>query len=71
MKSIGKNKTQHSVESNAYTACCTIHKDIEYVFIVWWRVQKIFPKNKNLAKYKYIQIYSIYQKKMFWRINQQ
>ena len=35
--------------------CCLRYKDIEYKFIVWWRVySKIFPEIENLAKHKYI-----------------
>ena len=37
-KNIEKNKIQHSIKSNAYNECCTRHKNIEYVFIVWLRV---------------------------------
>ena len=38
LKNIDKNRTEHSDKSNAYNECCTRHKDIEYVFIVWRRV---------------------------------
>ena len=33
-----KNKTQHSIKSNAYSECYTRHKDIGYVFVVLLRV---------------------------------
>ena len=46
IENIDKYRTQHSIQSKAYNKCCPRHKDIQYVFILWWRVyaKKLFPE---------------------------
>ena len=48
LKNRDKNRTEHSIKSNAYNKYCTRHKNIEYVFIVWCGVhsKKRFLKSK-------------------------
>ena len=64
LKNRDKNRTEHSIKSNAYNKYCTRHKNIEYVFIVWCGVhsKKRFLKSKIQPS---INTNPIYKEKIF------